>query len=193
MQQASQQSFTIKLDAAAAPVAPPAPHWTAYVSSVAVPLIAAVAALIAYRQFRIAARQIEISAKQSEISLAQAETARNKLKLDLFEKRMAVYEAARKAIGRAASQGPLSGQEEIDYLSGVNSAKWLFDQKIADYLEKDLWKKLAELQAHDSMSKSHDPDERNRHIVARSDTVQWLADQYEALDKLCAPYLQLGH
>lgn len=169
------------------------PHWTAYVSSVAAPVIAAIAAWIAYRQFKIAARQIEISAKQTDISLAQAEVAKNKLKLDLFEKRMAVYEVARNAIGKSASRGPLSGQEQIDYLVGINSAKWLFDEKVANYLEKDLWAKFADFQAQDAMSKSTDPEERTRYIFARSNTQKWLSDQYQVLDELCAPYLRLGH
>lgn len=45
-------------------------HWTAYVSAFGLPIVAAVAAAIAFYQWK---------------------TARNKLKLDLFEKRIAVY------------------------------------------------------------------------------------------------------
>jgi hypothetical protein len=47
------------------------PHWTAYVSAFAVPAIAVLGVFIA---------------------LLQARTARNKLKLDLFDRRFAVYD-----------------------------------------------------------------------------------------------------
>ena len=51
-------------------------HWTEYISPIGIPIIAAIAAWIAFRQFQI---------------------ARNKLKLDLFDKRMEVYTAVRES------------------------------------------------------------------------------------------------
>lgn len=59
------------------------PHWTAYVTAVVVPVIALIAAWIAFRQWQI---------------------ARNKLKLDLYDKRMAVCEVVRKTLGVAQAK-----------------------------------------------------------------------------------------
>jgi hypothetical protein len=50
----------------------PEPHWTAYLSALLTPIVGLFGALIAYQQWRI---------------------ARNKIKLDLYEKRFAIYEA----------------------------------------------------------------------------------------------------
>ena len=174
--------------------APPSPHWTAYVSSVAVPFIAAVAAWIAFRQFKIAARQSEISLKQSEIALQQAETSRNKLKLDLFEKRMAVYEAVQGTTRKAANSGKLSQEEQINFLIATRSAKWLFGQDVYDYLDTTLWHKFVELELHNSMSEGpRDDPERAKHIHARAETIKWLVKQIGEFDNLCADYLSLRH
>lgn len=69
-------------------------HWTQYISAIGIPIIAMLAALIAFRQFQI---------------------ARNKLKLDLFDKRMEVYSAVREALGNIARQGNLTPEQEIQY------------------------------------------------------------------------------
>lgn len=63
------------------------PHWTSYITALTIPVIAIVAAIIAYRQWR---------------------TAQSKLKLDLFEKRMVVYQAARDMLGYVGLTCPLS-------------------------------------------------------------------------------------
>ena len=46
------------------------PHWTKYITAFSVPVIASIGLLIAYRQWK---------------------TAQNKLKFELFEKRLKVY------------------------------------------------------------------------------------------------------
>ena len=174
--------------------APHSPHWTAYASSVTVPFIAAVAAWIAFRQFRIAARQSEISLKQSEISLQQAETAKNKLKLDLFEKRMAIYEVVQETIRKAANGGKLDQEDQIKFIVGTRSAKWLLGEEVYEYIDKTLWHKLIDLDLHNSMSEGSRGDpERTKHIHARADTIKWLVKQFSEFDNLCKEYLSLKH
>ena len=150
----------------------PDPHWTAYVTALVVPIVALTAAWIAFRQWQI---------------------ARNKLKLDLYDKRMAVYEVVRKALSVATSHGKLSHDDEIEYLTGIRTAKWLFGPKVATYLEETLWHKIVDFGLHNTMSSSSSGDERTKHVHARAETMKWLMAQYKEIDNLCAPYLQLKH
>lgn len=149
------------------------PHWTAYVSAFLVPVIAVFGAWIAYRQWR---------------------TAQNKLKLDLFEKRMAVYDSVRETLGFIVTHGKIGLGEQFKYMSGIRSAKWLFDADVAEYLEKTLWEKIVDFELHETMSagQSNDP-ERIKHAHAKADTFKWLAAQYAVLDKKFSPFLSLGH
>ena len=148
------------------------PHWTAYVTAVVVPVIALIAAWIAFRQWQI---------------------ARNKLKLDLYDKRMAIYEVVSKTLGVATSQGRLTQEDEVEYLSGVRTAQWLFGPEVSTYLQETLWHKIVDFGLHNTMSSGPAGDERIGHIRARTETFRWLVDQYKEFDKLCSPYLQLRH
>ena len=148
-------------------------HWTAYVSALGLPTVAALAALIALQQWK---------------------TARSKLKLDLFEKRIAVYACVQETLGHAARNGNLDEERQIAYLSGTKSAKWLFRSDVAAYLDKTLWHKIVDLETQNTLSKDN-PNEEDRiaNIKARGETMKWLVAQYKEFDKLCKPYLELEH
>jgi hypothetical protein len=148
------------------------PHWTAYVTALALPVIALIGAWIAFRQWQI---------------------ARNKLKLDLYDKRMAVYDVVRKTLGVATGHGKLTQDNEIEFLSGVRTAQWLFGPEVSTYLEETLWHKIIAFNLHNTMSSGPASDERTKHIHARAETLNWLSDQYKEFDRLCSPYLQLRH
>jgi hypothetical protein len=90
------------------------PHGTAYVSAVVIPKIALIGALIAFRQSQI---------------------ARNKLKLYLFEKQLAVYELVRESLGGVAAKGRLAQAQEFQYLVGTRSARRLFGPEVFEYLD----------------------------------------------------------
>lgn len=143
-----------------------------YVSAIGVLVIGLLAAWIAFRQFQ---------------------TARYKLKLDLYDKRMVLYEVVRRTLGAATSRGKLSQEEEIEYLSGIQTAKWLFGPEVLTYLEETLWHKIVDFGLHNTMSSGPPSDERTHHIQTRVETLKWLAAQFREFDELCSPYLQLKH
>jgi hypothetical protein len=93
------------------------PLWVEYAKALGAPIVALVAALIAgsiaYRQWR---------------------TARNKLKLDLFEKRLQVYEAAVEVIN-LMTRPYAPDREELDkQVAKFVSARWLFGKDVAAHL-----------------------------------------------------------
>ena len=149
-------------------------HWTAYVTALTIPILAGIGAFIAYRQWR---------------------TAQNKLKLDLFEKRVLVYEAVRDTLGHIAAHGSISQDQQIKYLSGIQTAKWLFDKKVHDYLNETLWHKIVDLELHHKLSSAEnrgDP-ERSKHIHLQAETLKWLVAQYSVLDSKCEKFMAIGH
>jgi len=146
--------------------------WTSYVTAAFTIIIAAIGVWIAFRQSQI---------------------ARNKLKFDLFERRMAVYEVVRTTLGKAVSTGKLSRDDEIEYLIGTRSAQWLFGSQVFDYVDKILWKRIVDFGLHNAMISQHHSEERTRHVYAHSEMMQWLVDQYRTFDDLCEPYLKLSH
>lgn len=147
-------------------------HWTGYISAFALPTIGLVAAWIAFRQSKI---------------------ARNKLKLDLFDRRMAVYEVARRALGIVGSKGRLTNEEQVDYLAGTRPARWLFGPDLSKYFDEILWHKIVDLELYNSLSEGPAGDERSKAITARAETMKWLVSQFKEMDRLCEKYLALEH
>jgi hypothetical protein len=102
----------------------PAYSWLTILSSLATPFIAVLGIWIAYRQSR---------------------TARYKLKLDLYETRLSIYEAARHAIGTIVTSGQTNNEIERTFLVGIAGAKWLFDKELERYLRQTLWAEIVHL------------------------------------------------
>jgi len=100
------------------------PNLTAVVSIFA-PVLAALGLLIAHRQWR---------------------TAQNKLKLDLFEKRLRVYEAVDKFIMSQLRKHGDKTQVEQEFLEALRSARWLFGKPIVSFCNSTIWGTAMELQ-----------------------------------------------
>ena len=151
----------------------PEPHWTAYVTALMVPLVALIAAGVALLQWRL---------------------AQNKLKLDLFDRRFRVYEAAREFLSSIMSSGRAKDDELQKLLQATREAKWLLDASLADYLDKDLYHNAVHLQTHEAELEGLPPgDERSSNVQAQRKLKEWFLAQYKVLDDRFGPYLQLRH
>lgn len=94
----------------------PDPHWTAYASALLTPVVAIAAVWVA---------------------IMNARTARNKLKLDLFERRMVVLTTIRKFIRLAYEQEEQVSQSDYDeFVDAINDSEWVFDVKVHEHLAK---------------------------------------------------------
>jgi len=106
------------------------PYWTQVLAALLTPTITVFGSFISYRQWC---------------------TAQKKLKLDLFEKRFTVYDAARTFIASVMTSGKAKEEEMYKFLSGAREAKWLLNDDIATYFDEQTWKKAVELQTLDAM------------------------------------------
>ncbi|MEM5406200.1 hypothetical protein [Paraburkholderia unamae] len=149
------------------------PHWTAYLSALMVPLIAVLGVAIAYRQWR---------------------TAQNKLKLDLFEKRFSVYDAARRMLASVMTSGKVRDEELFKFMVATREAKWLLSNDVARYLDEVLRRRMLELQTLDSELEglAVGPD-RSANVKKQTEIKNWLASQIETLDGKFDQYLRLAH
>lgn len=101
------------------------PHWTQVFSALLVPTVAGLGIYIAYRQWR---------------------TANNRLKLDLFEKRFAVYDAARKFLTSIVASGKVTDEELSKFALGTLEARWILNDDIARYFNEEILKKAIKFQ-----------------------------------------------
>lgn len=149
------------------------PHWTTYLSALLTPTVAVLGSLIAYRQWRL---------------------AQNKLKLDLFERRFSVYEAARNLLASIITSGKAKDEEIFKFMIATREAKWVLNAHVAEYLEKQLYHKAIDLQTLSSVLEGVPVgEERTTNVLKQSEIKKWFLSQYDVLDAHFAPFLKLGH
>ena len=151
----------------------PDPHWTTYLAALLTPTVAVLGSFIAYRQWRL---------------------AQNKLKLDLFDRRFSVYEAARTLLASIMTSGKAKDEEVFKFMVATREAKWLLNASVAEYLDKQLYNKAIVLQTLTSELEGVGVGEvRTKNVHAQAEIKRWFMAQYEVLDEKFAPYLQLRH
>lgn len=149
------------------------PHWTAYVTALLTPVVAILGAAIAYRQWRI---------------------AQNKLKLDLFDRRFSVYHAARELLASIMTSGRAKDPEVIKFVMATREAKWLLNDDVAEYLDKQIYHKAIDLQRLEAELEGVGVGTvRSKNVQEQADIKKWFVRQYEVLDEKFDPFLTLGH
>lgn len=146
-------------------------HWTTYLTALLTPTLAIFGLIFAYRQWLV---------------------ARNKLKLDLFDRRLAVYEAARDFSAAMISGQKNKDEEAFKFLIVTRTAKWLFNVSVADYLENQLYSNALELQSLISQLDGMAPgDERIANLKEQAKIKKWFLEQLKVLDSQFGPFLHL--
>lgn len=105
----------------AAPAVAPAlePHWTEYVARVSVPVVALIAAVAA-----------------GYIGWRQWGTARDKLKMDLFDRRFDVYSAVTSYLDQFVTRPNDRGDLLLNFVAAIGPAKWLISSEAHAQLAK---------------------------------------------------------
>ena len=140
-----------------------------------------------------------IQTRQAATAERGAKTAANKLRLDLFEKRSAIFGAADDLIRdtcllssdeKTGLRNRVSARKrhaELERL--MNGANWLFDDAIAQFLDdcsRDAWKRI---NAHFSASRDDWSDEQwEEHLSADRERVK---AQTEALESRFKPFMHI--
>ncbi|MEB1528068.1 hypothetical protein [Xanthomonas sp. WHRI 7945] len=91
--------------------------------------VGTIAALIAWRQWKTAEQQ--------------AKTARNKLRLDLYERRLAVFKELNQAAIEAL--GHNGANKELNLLGPMAEARYLFGAEVHDFVSEKLYVELVDL------------------------------------------------
>ncbi|HUH83329.1 MAG TPA: hypothetical protein VLX85_01895 [Stellaceae bacterium] len=126
------------------------------------------------------------------IAFAQWFTARNRFKLDLFDRRWAVYEAVMQLLAAMTSHGATSREDDQKFLVGIRGAKWLFNSEIETYLLKEVWARACELNAVNSMLEPTAPQYgREGHAKRKMQLMQWVGSQYSVVDSTFSEFLQM--
>lgn len=132
-------------------------------------LVAGFATYVAFQQFRL---------------------GREKLKLDLFEKRFSVFATTRKFLARLSATRSLPVEEVFQFRVAVAETVFLFDSDITDYLE-EMAKRASRLWAiEEKLAVTVDQNERAHLIDESTKEFNWVMEQSPVLTKKFAKYLK---
>jgi hypothetical protein len=146
------------------------PEWVQVLQALLVPTIAVVGALLAWQQVKI---------------------ARSKLRHDLFDRRFAVFEAARTLLRGIMRDGNASMTELGAYIVGVIDAPFLLDESTSDYL-MEIRRRTIKLQSLKSAYASDAPVDDRKQVVQKAyDEMNWLVAQLDVLPGKFKPFLTL--
>jgi hypothetical protein len=127
------------------------------------------------------------------IAWQQWQVARNKLRLDLFDRRYKTYDATKKFLMAIRADGTFSDSQLFEFVIGTSDAEFLFDAPIIKYLT-EIRKRALDMRLH---QKLYEPlpvgDERSRHSQAEHDELIWLSEQIETMIKAYTVYLGFSH
>lgn len=151
------------------------PVWLEYIKALGTPFTALVAGLVG-----------------STVAYRQWVTARNKLKLDLFDRRLAVYRAAWHFIVKLAKRDALRADDLEAFLNDAQGAQWLFDKDVVAFLvelQRDGQRALTE--EHSDYSELSVTDQVERTMEWHVYVESVAQPRMRRLTELMSPYLTI--
>jgi hypothetical protein len=154
---------------------------------IATVIAAGAAAFVAYR---LGQSQISVARAQADIAERNWQTSNEKIVLELFERRLAIYEEIRGVIGEITRSGAAPNDVLFRYGVATDRAPYFFGQEIQDYLET-IRIHLIDLELSNSMLKD-DPTGTDRAKWAENHKNHFLGATsfYKDSPMLFRPYLQ---
>jgi hypothetical protein len=131
--------------------------------------------------------------RQLQIAVQQERHAAVRLQHDLFERRIAVFNAIRDVLMEVARTSKVSDEAWYKFVRGVETTEFLFSQDIADYVA-DLRKRVSHLKhVAERLAANTPPIEPEAETFAkiRTDHANWLVGQLDFLVSKFKPALAL--
>jgi hypothetical protein len=150
------------------------PLWLKISSGLLTPVIAVIAVYIAFQQQKI---------------------NRLRLKHELFERRLAIYDSLKQFLGLVMREGKTSYETCITLLRDTNQSPFLFGAEISTYIEMVYNKGLELAKAHQSLhgdQRLQNGEDRNRTANQVSEILTWFSDQFDISRKHFEKYLSLN-
>lgn len=133
-----------------------------------------------------------IACVTSYIAIQQWLTAKNALRLHLFDRRLPVFEAAMRLAEIVVTKKNITLEEVQEFSFATKSVQFLFDKKLHDYCDKELHKEAynvwAGKQKIDSLPEG---EERDRSMGLWQDRIVWFNDQRKEIPNRFAPFLRI--
>ncbi len=159
------------------------PAWLHYVQVLGAPGVAIVAAFIAWR----------IQRQQVAIAKGALKTADNKLRLDLFDKRLAIFDAATKLLIHVHTHEVLSVDKVMEFLNATRGTKWLFNQAAQDFVD-EMYRRVQIVHQLDGLQRPNESAENyTKRLMQLKDAREDFLKMAGGADAIVDPFMSINH
>lgn len=124
------------------------------------------------------------------VAFLQWRTAHQKVMLDLFDRRLALFYNIVDTVNPVVRHGgPRTENSAIKFGESIRDARYLFGSEVNDYLE-GFRSMLIGMALAEDMIEAHEPD-RGDWISKKYHALQQVSSFYEDFPKLCDPYMRM--
>jgi hypothetical protein len=146
------------------------------------------AAMAGWIAYRIGNSQVAVARTQAEIAEKNWKTSNEKIVLDLFDKRLAIFEDIRAVIGEVVRSGGASDDLLFRYDKAIDRVSYFFGEEVQRYL-RELRLQLIDLNLAITMMAANDPD-RHKWITKKYEHLKTITKFYEEHPSLFGPYMK---
>ena len=161
------------------------------------PLATITAAIAAVRVTNnLGKQQIRIAEAQAATADGQKRIAAARLNFDLYQKRYAVFEVARRLLAEVVQNDHVDAKQVIEFNIATADAPFLFNQGIVDYLAglRDKILRLKTLKTQEKAADEYGQEEKRQRLVdLTADQHQELNIELALIVQKFQPYLRLGN
>jgi hypothetical protein len=150
------------------------PLWVQYAQALGAPLFALV-----------------IAAVGAWVACQQVKIARVKLQHDLYDRRFAVFQAARQLLAEVTRHARVTDDQIRSYIVGASDAVFLLNDDIAKYLTELLEQAIELQKISKALSPSSVGDQRSNWEKAEERTLMWFTAQVDVLIEKFKPFLTI--
>ena len=126
------------------------------------------------------------------LGFRQYKVSKDKLKLDLYDRRYKVFYCIASCLEQAVRDGTATNELLIKFNVGTRDIPFLFDGSIVE-LEKEIRDKLIKLKFHENAIKSSSGAKQSDHIDITANAFSWIVAEMNNLQMKMAPWLSFSH
>ncbi|MGY3117655.1 hypothetical protein ACVWXQ_001592 [Bradyrhizobium sp. S3.14.4] len=139
--------------------------------------------------YRLGQSQIAVAKVQADIAERNWKTSNEKIVLDLFDKRLAIFEDIRGLVGEACRSGTAPDDLFFRYGRAIDRVPYFFGEDVQKYVEK-IRLHLINLNLANTMMQNLIDPERPTWVKRRGDEFVAIAKFYEEAPRLFGPYMK---
>ncbi len=125
------------------------------------------------------------------IAIQQWLTAKNVLRLHLFDRRLPVFEAAMRLVEIVVTKKNITLEEVQEFLFATKSVQFLFDQELQDYCKKLYQEAYCVWEGKQKIDAPAEGEERDKSMGLWQDRIVWFNDQRKEIPKRFDPFLRI--